>query len=104
MKSTILELVILNIKPDLNNKFEQDFSIASTYISSIKGYIQHELCKCVEHENEYVLLVIWENIESHEVDFRNSDAYQKWKELLHNYYDPFPKVKHYEMVFKNWKK
>lgn len=95
----ILEVAILNIKQGLQNNFEQDFALASKYISSIDGYIGHTLRKCVEHENQYILLVDWENIESHEIGFRKSKVYPKWKELLHKYYEPFPTVEHYETVF-----
>ena len=97
----ILEVAILNVKNELQENFEKDFKIASQYISSIKGYKGHSLRKCMENENQYILLVEWENIQNHEVDFRQSDAYLKWKELLHDYYEPFPIVEHYETVFEN---
>jgi len=99
----ILEVAILNVKPGLQDQFEKDFSIASQYISSINGYKGHTLKKCIEQENQYILLVDWVDIESHEVGFRTSKAYLKWKELLHNYYNPFPSVEHYETVFENRK-
>ena len=97
----ILEVAILNVKNELQENFEKDFKLASQYISSIKGYKGHSLRKCLENENQYILLVDWENIENHEVDFRQSGAYLNWKELLHDYYDPFPTVEHYETVFEN---
>jgi hypothetical protein len=42
-----------------------------------------------------------EDIESHEIGFHKSQVYLKWKELFHDYYDPFPTVEHYETVFEN---
>jgi heme-degrading monooxygenase HmoA len=97
----ILEVAILNIKPNLAYNFEEDFAIASKYISSIDGYQNHSLRKSIENENKYILLVNWDNLNSHEIGFRKSEAYKKWKEILHKYYDPFPTVEHYETVFKN---
>lgn len=99
----ILEVAVLNVKQGLQNKFEQDFALASEYISSIKGYKGHTLRKSVETENQYILLVNWVDIESHEIGFRKSQVYLKWKELLHDYYDSFPTVEHYETVFENKK-
>ena len=64
----------------------------------MKGYIDHELRKCVENENQYILLVKWETLEDHTVGFRESEAYQEWKALLHDFYEPFPVVEHYESV------
>lgn len=97
----ILEVAILNVKQDLQYEFEKGFALVSKYISSIKGYIGHTLRKCVENENQYILLVDWKDIESHEIGFRKSKIYLKWKELLHVYYDSFPIVEHYETVFEN---
>lgn len=99
----ILEVAVLNVKQGLQRKFETDFALASQYISSIKGYKGHTLRKCVKTENQYLLLVDWVDIESHEIGFRKSQVYLKWKELLHDYYDPFPTVEHYETVFENRK-
>lgn len=38
----------------------------------------------------------WETIEDHEIGFRKSEEYQKWKKLLHHFYEPFPTVEHYK--------
>jgi len=64
----------------------------------MKGYISHELQKCMETPSRYILLVKWEILEDHTVGFRESEEYQKWKALLHHFYDPFPVVEHYKDV------
>ncbi len=92
----ILEVAILNIKEGLSEAFESSFSQAKTIISSMKGYVSHELKKCIEQEDKYILLVNWETIEDHEEGFRKSKEYQEWKRLLHHYYKPFPTVEHYK--------
>ena len=46
----------------------------------------------------FLLLVEWETIEAHTEGFRNSEAYQEWRALLHHFYDPFPVVEHFETV------
>ncbi|MEM8999683.1 MAG: antibiotic biosynthesis monooxygenase [Bacteroidota bacterium] len=91
----ILEVAVLNVKEGCGPKFEQSFEFASSIIKSMKGYINHELKKCIERENQYILLVNWECLEDHEEGFRKSGEYQKWKELLHHFYEPFPEVLHY---------
>jgi heme-degrading monooxygenase HmoA len=60
------------------------------------GYISHELRRCLEHPNRYILLVQWQSVEDHTIGFRTSPQYQEWKELLHHFYDPFPTVEHYD--------
>lgn len=92
----ILEVAILNIKEGLSQEFEQTFEVAQDIISSMKGYISHQLKKCVEEDDKYILLVNWETIEDHEIGFRQSEEYKQWKALLHHFYEPFPTVEHYK--------
>ncbi|MDT0539336.1 antibiotic biosynthesis monooxygenase [Croceitalea sp. P059] len=91
----ILEVAVLQIKAGMSLEFELNFQKASLIISQMKGYLNHQLKKCVEKENQYILLVNWETIEDHEQGFRKSKEYQAWKNLLHHFYEPFPEVLHY---------
>jgi len=97
----ILEVAILNVKPNQKDEFEAAFDTAQKIISSMPGYISHQLQQCIEQENRYILLVNWETLESHTVGFRQSKQYQQWRELLHHFYDPFPEVEHYKRVNSN---
>jgi heme-degrading monooxygenase HmoA len=45
------------------------------------------------------LLVWWDTLEAHTVGFRGSPEYQRWKALLHHFYQPFPSVEHYAPLF-----
>lgn len=94
----ILEVAILHVIPGRGQDFEQDFQKASLIIASMKGYLSHELQKCIAHPSQYLLLVKWETLADHIEGFRGSEEYQEWKALLHHYYDPFPIVEHYEVV------
>ena len=92
----ILEVAILEIKKGQSNEFEKAFESAQKIISSMDGYCSHQLKKCIEKEDKYILLVNWETIEHHELGFRKSKEYEDWKELLHHFYEPFPTVEHYK--------
>ena len=94
----ILEIAILDVKEEKVAEFEPTFKKADKIISSMKGYISHELQKCMETKNRYILLVKWEKLEDHTVGFRESKEYQEWKALLHHFYEPFPLVEHYKTV------
>jgi heme-degrading monooxygenase HmoA len=94
----ILESAALQIRTGQSAAFELAFREAQAIIASMPGYISHELQRCLEREDHYLLLVRWENLAAHEEGFRKSPRYQDWKKLLHHYYDPFPTVLHYESV------
>lgn len=94
----ILEVAILNVRSGLSTEFEAAFQQAAPLISAMPGYIAHELQKCLENPDRYILLVRWQTLEAHTVGFRQSSAYQEWRALLHHFYDPFPTVEHYRAV------
>ncbi len=94
----VLEAVMLQIKIGQEAEFEMAFRQASPLLASMKGYLGHELHRCLEVTGNYLLLVYWETLEDHTVGFRGSPSYQKWKRLLHQFYDPFPVVEHFERV------
>jgi len=96
----ILEVAILDVIPGREDEFQAAFEQASPIIASMKGHISHQLQRCIEKENRYILLVNWDALEDHTIGFRGSEEYQDWKSLLHHFYDPFPDVEHYRLIHK----
>ena len=94
----VLELAILNLRPGRSEAFEAAFREAQGIISASPGYQRHELRRCVETPDRFLLLVWWDSLESHTQGFRESPAYERWRKLLHHFYDPFPEVEHYTQV------
>ena len=91
----ILEVATLNVIPGREAEFEAAFKEAQQIISAMPGYLGHELRRCVEADNRYLLHVRWQTLEDHTEGFRKSEPYQRWRQLLHHFYDPFPTVEHY---------
>jgi heme-degrading monooxygenase HmoA len=94
----ILEVAVLDVIPQQEKEFEAAFAKASPIISSMSGYVSHQLQRCIENRCRYILLVYWETLEAHTVGFRGSGQYQEWRKLLHHFYDPFPTVEHYDLI------
>ena len=94
----VLELAILNVILGKEADFEHAFAEARGIISAMPGFVSLELQKCLEQPNRYALLVRWSKLEDHTVGFRQSAQYQRWRALLHHFYDPFPQVEHYTRV------
>ncbi|TJY43879.1 antibiotic biosynthesis monooxygenase [Cohnella pontilimi] len=94
----ILEVATLKVKPGTSSDFESSFRKACKILTAAEGYIDHELHKCVEEADKYILLVRWNRLSDHTVTFRDSEGYQQWKALLHHFYDPFPTVEHYVQI------
>jgi heme-degrading monooxygenase HmoA len=94
----ILEVAMLDVISGRETEFEAAFLEARPIIASMQGFISLELSRCIEQSSRYVLLVRWERLEDHTVGFRQSPDYQRWRALLHHFYDPFPTVLHYAAV------
>ena len=95
MDTEVLEVAILPVIPGEEAAFEASFEQAQRIIAGMAGYLGHDLQRCIEQPNQYILLVRWRTLEDHTSGFRESAAYQQWKALLHHFYDPFPSVQHY---------
>jgi len=97
----ILEVAILDVRLSDVKSFEIAFGEAQKIIEAMAGYVSHQLQNCIEKPNRYILLVTWDTLEDHTTGFRESEEYQKWRTLLHHFYEPFPVVEHYNCIFSN---
>ena len=91
----ILESALLDVTPGEEAAFETAMKEARPLIAATPGFQSIEVRRCLETPNRYLLLVVWETLEDHTVGFRQSPRYEKWRALLHHFYDPFPRVEHF---------
>jgi len=94
----ITEHAILPVIPGREADFEATFAEARRIISSMPGFRSLTLSRSLESPNEYLLLVEWDTLKDHTVGFRTSPEYQRWRELLHHFYEPFPTVEHFATI------
>jgi heme-degrading monooxygenase HmoA len=91
----VTELAILDIRDGESERFESAFHEAVTIISSMPGCRNVRLERCLETADRYMLLVEWDRLADHTEGFRGSVEYERWKALLHHFYEPLPTVEHY---------
>ncbi len=91
----ILEHAILPVRPGAESEFEAAFARAKPLIEGQPGCLAVSVHRSIETPNEYLLLVAWDSVEAHTEGFRRSPEYDRWRELLHGFYDPFPVVEHF---------
>ena len=94
----ILEAALLQVITGREAEFEAAFREASPIIAGMCGYRGHTLNRCIEVDAKYLLIVQWESLEDHTVGLRESPEYERWRALLHHFYDPFPVVEHFSEV------
>ena len=94
----ILEIATIKIKDGTDQAFKTAVEEAVPLFQSARGCQSMNLRRCVEEPNTYLLFVEWETLENHTVDFRESDAFQKWRGLIGDYLAETPSAVHYEIV------
>jgi heme-degrading monooxygenase HmoA len=92
----ITEIAQLDVRPHQAAAFEAAFAEARGLIAATPGFVGLTLQRCIETEGRYLLRVEWRALEDHTIGFRQSTRYERWRELLHHFYEPFPIVEHYQ--------
>lgn len=93
--AAVLESVVLPVREGMESGFEAAFALAEPLIARARGYRGHTLRRGVENPNTYLLTVGWATVDDHETGFRGSADFERWRELLHGFYEPLPVVLHY---------
>ncbi|BFV59354.1 antibiotic biosynthesis monooxygenase [Kitasatospora sp. CMC57] len=93
----ILESALLDVRPGLEQEFLAAFTEARPLIAVQRGFRSLELRRCLDQgrSSRFLLQVEWETLADHTEGFRRSAEYERWRELLHRFYEPFPEVEHY---------
>ena len=91
------EHALLPVVPGREADFEA-FAEARSLVAASPGFRRLSMSGCLERPGTCLLLVEWERLENHTGGFRGSVAYQRWRELLHSSYAPFPTVEHFREV------
>lgn len=91
----IIEHALLQVRAGEELAFEAAMAEARPLIASAPGFLGIEVRPSAEACGTYLLLVRWQSIAHHRDGFRQSDAYQSWRGLLHHFYHPMPSVSYF---------
>jgi heme-degrading monooxygenase HmoA len=91
----ILEHALLRVRPGEGEAFEAAMRSAKPLIEASPGFCSIEVRPAVEEPELFLLLVGWEDIDSHRDGFRRSDRYKEWRDRLHRFYEPMPTITYF---------
>jgi heme-degrading monooxygenase HmoA len=98
----ILELADIRIAPGKNAEFEAAIRRgAETVISTAKGFRGYKVNRGVESPERYILMIYWETLENHMVDFRQGPLFARWRAIVGPFFAAPPVVEHFELVVKS---
>jgi heme-degrading monooxygenase HmoA len=96
--SMVTEIAQIDIKPGSEKDFEAAVAKARAAFGRAKGFHGFELHRSIEKPQRYRLMVKWETLENHTVDFRGSENFAEWRGLVGQYFASPPEVEHTETV------
>ena len=98
----ILELADIRIQPGKQGEFDAAIVRGiETVISQAKGFRGYKVNKGVETPERYLLMIFWETLENHTVDFRQSPAFQEWRAIVGGFFAAPPAVEHFTLLAKS---
>jgi len=95
----ILELADIRIAPGKQAEFEAaiQHGIEQVIVKAV-GYLGHKVQKGIESPERYVLMIYWNTLENHTVDFRESPAFATWRGIVGPYFASAPNVEHFSLL------
>ena len=98
----ILELADIRIQPGRQAEFDEAIRQGlDTVIAKAKGFRGYKVNKGVESPERYLLMIFWETLENHTVDFRGSPLFQEWRAIVGPFFAGPPTVEHFTLLAKS---
>jgi heme-degrading monooxygenase HmoA len=98
----ILEVADIRIPPGRNAEFDVAIQTGlDTVISRSKGFRGYKVNKSIESPERYLLLIYWDALENHTVDFRQGPLFAQWRAIVGPFFVLPPVVEHFELVAKS---
>ena len=95
----ILEIADIRIHPGQQAQFDEAVERGlRTIISKAKGFRAFQVTKGIESPERYLLMIFWERLENHTVDFRGSAAFAEWRAIVSPFFAQPPTVEHFTLL------
>ena len=98
----IFEIAQIDVKPGMETAFETGVQNAAPLFKRAKGCTGMALQRSHEKPQRYRLVVQWDTLENHTVDFRGSADFQEWRKLVGHCFASPPEVEHVREVVKGF--
>jgi len=93
----ILEVADISIRPGTQAAFNEAIRHGvENVIAQAVGFRRFEVQQGIESPERYLLMIEWETLENHTVDFRGSPAFARWREIVGPFFAKPPQVEHFE--------
>ncbi len=98
----ILEVADIRIDPARQAAFDEAVVRGvETVIAQAKGFRGYKVNKSLESPGRVLLMIYWETLEAHTVDFRGGPLFPQWRAIVGPFFAAPPVVEHFTLVGKS---
>ena len=91
----VLEVALVDVVPGQEDAFAAAYRKGRPILAGTPGCRSVRMTRGVESASRFVLLVEWDSVEAHEVNFRQSPNFPEWRRLIGPYFASAPQVEHF---------
>lgn len=95
----ILEHADIRIRPGQQAEFEAAIAHGvETVIARATGFRGYRIERGIESPERYLLMISWETLEHHTVDFRTGPLFAQWRAIVGPFFALPPVVEHFGLL------
>jgi heme-degrading monooxygenase HmoA len=96
--SVVLEVALIDVLPGQEDAFAAAYRAGHPILAGTPGCRSVRMTRGIESASRFVLLVEWDSVEDHIGNFRNTDRFTRWRDVIGRYFAQPPLVEHYTDV------
>ncbi len=98
----IHEIADIRIPPGKQAEFDAAIQRGiETVVSKAKGFRRYQVHKGIESPERYVLMIWWQTVQNHTVDFRQGPLFAEWRAFIGPFLAQPPHVEHFELALES---
>lgn len=91
----VLEIALIDVIPGQEEAFASAYRQAHRLLTASPGCLSARMTRGVETPSRFVGIVQWESVDDHLANFRQTERYEQYRELLARYLAAPPVVEHF---------
>ena len=91
----VIEIGLIDVTVGNEDDFVAAYRTARALLIDTPGCRSVRMTRGVESPSRFVLIVEWDSVEAHEQNFRGTDRFTRWRELIGPHFAQPPRVEHF---------
>ena len=94
----VLEVALIDVFPGQEEVFAAAYRLARPILNTTPGCRSVRMTSGIESPTRFVLLVEWDTVQAHIENFRKTERFARWRELIGPFFASPPIVEHFTDV------